>query len=292
MRRLDQWLRQKKLNPKRVYLACLAVLVVLLIIVTLMIVFIQRDNRIHLIEDAEIRTGPNAAYPVLYDVEQGDTFHVISRSGKWVEVRSGDHKQKGWIAGWHTNLDIKEDVNPNARPLKNKVIVLDPGHGGGDQGASSRTGKKTLEKDMTLKTALELKKQLEHEGAKVKMIRKDDTYVKLKDRKATGDVFISIHNDALESPEANGATVYWYHDKQEALANTLNASIQKKALLSDRGPRQENYQVLRQTKKPAVLLELGYISNPTDEILINDKNHRYIVESAVVDGLKNYFLNQ
>ncbi|MDO5374600.1 MAG: N-acetylmuramoyl-L-alanine amidase [Staphylococcus rostri] len=292
MRKFDQWLRQRKLNPKRVYIAILAVLFLLFLIILLFVLIGKSDDKVHLVEDAEIRTGPNAAYPVLYNVKEGDTFKILSRTGKWVEVASADHKQKGWIAGWHTNLDIKEDVNPNARPLKGKVIVLDPGHGGGDQGASSRTGKKTLEKDMTLKTGLELKKLLEQEGAKVKMIRKDDTYVKLKDRKATGDVFISIHNDALESPDANGATVYWYHKKQEALAQTLNASIQKKALLSDRGPRQENYQVLRQTKKPAVLLELGYISNPTDEILINDKNHRYIVESAVVDGLKNYFLNQ
>ncbi|MCS4485624.1 N-acetylmuramoyl-L-alanine amidase [Staphylococcus americanisciuri] len=292
MKKLERWLRQKKLNPKRVYMAVLALLFVCIIVAASIALLTPNNDKVRLTEDAELRTGPNAAYPVLYKVEEGDTFKILSRSGKWIEVASTDHKQKGWIAGWHTNLDIKEDVDPNARPLKNKVIVLDPGHGGGDQGASSRTGKKTLEKDVTLKTSLELKKRLEKEGAIVKLTRKDDTYVKLKDRKATGDIFISIHNDALESADANGATVYWYHKNQEALANTLNASIQKKALLTDRGSRQENYQVLRQTKKPAVLLELGYISNPTDETLINDKNHRYIVESAIVDGLKNYFLYQ
>ena len=65
--------------------------------------------------------------------------------------------------------------------------------------------------------------------------------------------------------------------------------IFKKSLLSNRGVRQQNYQVLRQTNKPAVLLELGYISNPTDEKMIRSQLHRQVVEEAVVDGLKQYF---
>lgn len=69
----------------------------------------------------------------------------------------------------------------------------------------------------------------------------------------------------------------------------LNSAIQKKALLTNRGSRQQNYQVLRQTDIPAVLLELGYISNPTDESMINDQLHRQVVEQAIVDGLKQYF---
>ena len=59
--------------------------------------------------------------------------------------------------------------------------------------------------------------------------------------------------------------------------------------MSNKGTRQENFQVLRQTNKPAVLLELGYISNPTDEVMITDQLHRQVVEEAVVDGLKQYF---
>ena len=68
--------------------------------------------------------------------------------------------------------------------------------------------------------------------------------------------------------------------------------IQKKALLTNKGARQENFQVLRQTNVPAVLLELGYISNPTDENMITNQLHRHIVEQAVVDGLRAYFQNK
>lgn len=291
MRRFDKWLRSKNIEPKRFYFGAIIISLVFILLVVINAIKGDSDNRIYLTEDAQIRTGPNASYPVLFNIREGEPFKVIGKAGKWLEVTSYDDKQKGWIAGWHTNLNIKEDENPHARPLKGKVIVIDPGHGGNDQGASSQTGKNTLEKDMTLTTSLELKDKLENEGAKVKLTRHDDTYVRLEDRKVTGDAFISIHNDALESNKANGATVYWYHEQQEMLAQTLNASIQKKGMLSNRGVRQENYQVLRQTDMPAVLLELGYISNPTDEVMIKDKNHRQVVENAVVEGLRNYFLS-
>ena len=74
--------------------------------------------------------------------------------------------KKGWIAGWHTNLDIKEDVNPVLKPLKGKVIILDPGHGGSDQGASSSKHKDVTEKVITLKLQKNLKKCLKLKALK------------------------------------------------------------------------------------------------------------------------------
>lgn len=67
-----------------------------------------------------------------------------------------------------------------------------------------------------MKTAKELQRTLEKEGATVKMTRTDDTYVSLENRDIKGDAYLSIHNDALESSNANGMTVYWYHDNQRA----------------------------------------------------------------------------
>lgn len=249
----------------------------------------EDTGQITITENAELRTGPNAAYPVIYKIEKGKSFKKIDRKGKWIEVQNNAGTEKGWVAGWHTNLNIPADQSLSSNPLKGKTIVLDPGHGGSDQGASSSTPSKSLEKNYTLKTAKELKKLLNKEGAHVKMTRSNDKYVSLDDRNIKGDAFISIHNDALDSSNANGVTVYWFKDKQESLAQTLNSAIQKKALLTNRGSRQQNYQVLRQTDIPAVLLELGYISNPTDESMINDQLHRQVVEQAIVDGLKQYF---
>ncbi|MGX8004311.1 N-acetylmuramoyl-L-alanine amidase [Staphylococcus hominis] len=289
MNKLDTWLTKHDLKNM------LTLVVVLLFILFIILLFLfmnhndQDSNRLTITEDAEIRTGPNAGYPVIYKVEKGDNFKKLKTSGKWIEVQNAKGDEKGWVAGWHTSLNIKADVSKQENPFKNKTVVLDPGHGGSDQGASSSTALKSLEKNYTLKTALELKRALEKAGAHVKLTRTDDSYVSLDNRKATGDVFISIHNDSLDSHNANGATVYWYQNSQETLAEVLNANIQKKSLLSNRGVRQQNYQVLRQTNKPAVLLELGYISNPTDEKMIRNQLHRQVVEEAVVDGLKQYF---
>ncbi|ANZ33213.1 N-acetylmuramoyl-L-alanine amidase [Staphylococcus carnosus] len=291
MNRIENWFKKRKLKPIPIFIALIALIVLIFIIIIVANYQADHNDKVTMKEDAELRTGPNAVYPEIFPADKGETFKQLDKKGKWLYVSTQDGKEKGWVAGWHTNLNIPPDNDPNAKPLKNKVIVLDPGHGGGDQGASSSTPSKSLEKVYTLKTGLELKKLLEQEGAKVKMTRDKDEYVKLKDRNLSGDAFISLHNDALKSSDANGVTVYWYKKQQEGLAEALSMSIQKKAILSPKGARQENYQVLRQSKIPAVLIELGYISNPTDEMMITDKLHRHIVEQAIVDGLRTYFSN-
>ena len=289
MKKIDSWLTKHGLK-NRLTLVVMAIFIIFLILLFMFVNLSDEDTgQITITENAELRTGPNAAYPVIYKIEKGESFKKIDRKGKWIEVQNHAGTEKGWVAGWHTNLNIPADQSLSSNPLKGKTIVLDPGHGGSDQGASSSTPSKSLEKNYTLKTAKELKKLLNKEGAHVKMTRSNDKYVSLDDRNIKGDAFISIHNDALDSSNANGVTVYWFKDKQESLAQTLNSAIQKKALLTNRGSRQQNYQVLRQTDIPAVLLELGYISNPTDESMINDQLHRQVVEQAIVDGLKQYF---
>ena len=289
MKKIDSWLTKHGLK-NRLTLVVIVIFIIFLILLFMFVNLSDEDTgQITITENAELRTGPNAAYPVIYKKEKGKSFKKIDRKGKWIEVQNHAGTEKGWVAGWHTNLNIPADQSLSSNPLKGKTIVLDPGHGGSDQGASSSTPSKSLEKNYTLKTAKELKKLLNKEGAHVKMTRSNDKYVSLDDRNIKGDAFISIHNDALDSSNANGVTVYWFKDKQESLAQTLNSAIQKKALLTNRGSRQQNYQVLRQTDIPAVLLELGYISNPTDESMINDQLHRQVVEQAIVDGLKQYF---
>ncbi|MCG7420161.1 N-acetylmuramoyl-L-alanine amidase [Macrococcoides goetzii] len=279
----------RPIQRSRVLRLLILAFVTILLIVLLFWLFTKQTNKpttLAMIEDGALRTGPQAFYPIIFDVKKGDHFDIIKHTGKWYYVDNGE--KKGWIAGWHTNLNIKKDKIAGTNPFKDKVIMIDPGHGGNDQGASSKDG--TIEKVITLKTSLMLKQKLEEEGATVLMTRNSDEYIKLKNRKGAADVFISIHADALEASSPHGLTVYYHHDNQKVLADTLHMAIKQKALLSDRGVRQENFQVIRQTKTPAVLLELGYISNPTDEKLMNDKVYRQIITTSIVDGLRNYFL--
>ncbi|MCE4956203.1 N-acetylmuramoyl-L-alanine amidase [Macrococcoides caseolyticum] len=272
-------------RPLRIALLTLSVIILIIVLFLLFTKQNDEPTKLTMIEDGELRTGPEAFYPVIFEVKNGETLKIIKHTGKWYYV-AGDNK-KGWIAGWHTNLNIKEDKVVGENPFKGKVVIIDPGHGGNDQGASSPKG--TIEKDITLKTSIMLKQKLENAGATVVMTRTTDEYIELKDRKGKADAFISIHADALDSNRPHGLTVYYFHESQKILADTLHMAIKHKALLSDRGVRQENFQVIRQTKRPAVLLELGYISNPTDEKLMNDKIYRQIVTTSIVDGLHNYF---
>ncbi|WP_414042845.1 N-acetylmuramoyl-L-alanine amidase [Macrococcus sp. EM39E] len=264
-------------------------LLTIIIIILLFYIYSKQTSeptQLSMIENGSLRTGPQAFYPIIFDVKKGEDFKILKQTGKWYYVDNGE--KKGWIAGWHTNLNIKKDKVTGANPFKGKVIMIDPGHGGNDQGASSKDG--TIEKNITLRTSLMLKQKLENVGASVIMTRNNDEYVKLKNRKGVADVFLSIHADALESSSPHGLTVYYHHENQKVLADTLHMAINQKALLSDRGVRQDNFQVIRQTKTPAVLLELGYISNPTDEKLMNNKVYRQIITTSIVDGLRNYFL--
>ncbi|UBH21511.1 N-acetylmuramoyl-L-alanine amidase [Macrococcus armenti] len=280
-------MRRIKLTMKGLSTVLGVLLIILVVLICLGIYSKQQTEptALTMVEDNALRTGPNAAYPEIFKVEKGESFKILKREKKWFFVSNDD--KKGWIAGWHTNLDIKRDFVQSEQPLKGKTIIIDPGHGGEDQGASSKKG--TKEKEITLKTSLMLRDKLKDEGATVVMTRTTDEYVKLGDRKGKADAFISIHADALDGSVPHGLTVYYHKESQKILADTLHLAIKKKAMLSDRGVRQENYQVIRQTKQPAVLLELGYISNPTDENLMNDEIYRQITTTSIVDGLKNYF---
>ncbi|MDU2136734.1 MAG: N-acetylmuramoyl-L-alanine amidase, partial [Staphylococcus warneri] len=200
MNKVNTWLTKHGLM-NRLTLIVVICFVLFLILLFMFLNYNDEDNgTITITENAELRTGPNAAYPVIYKIEKGDTFEKIDKSGKWIEVKNKAGDEKGWVAGWHTNLNIHAENSKKSAPLKGKTIVLDPGHGGRDQGASSNTSSKSLEKVYTLKTAKELKTLLEKGGAHVKMTRSNDTYVSLDDRNIKGDAFISIHNDSLDSP--------------------------------------------------------------------------------------------
>lgn len=136
--------------PKN-WLTLVVVIAFILFIILLFMFLNQGDEdtgQITITENAELRTGPNAAYPIIYKIEKGDSFKKVDKQGKWIEVQNRAGTEKGWVAGWHTNLNIHADNSKASNPLKGKTIVLDPGHGGSDQGASSNTPSKSLEKEL------------------------------------------------------------------------------------------------------------------------------------------------
>ncbi|SFT15231.1 N-acetylmuramoyl-L-alanine amidase [Paenibacillus sp. BC26] len=174
-------------------------------------------------------------------------------------------------------------------PLSGKTIVLDPGHGGKDVGSTGGAG--TYEKDVTLLTALKVKEKLAGQGATVVMTRDSDTTISLKGRTQVAqtenaDMFISIHFDAFQTRDVYGMTTYYNKPDDRKIAENIHEQLFKQDMhTKDRGVQFGDYHVIRENAKPAVLLELGYISNKNEEARMKTEPFQEQVSTAIANGV-------
>jgi N-acetylmuramoyl-L-alanine amidase len=220
-------------------------------------------------------------------------------------------------------LDLQKNVEPLLceSPLtfdSNRVIVIDPGHGGSNTGTHSVLDGR-FEKEFTLDLALRLKPLLETNGWKVFLIRGSDTYMANSNRVTFAttrhaDVYISLHfNSAAPDTRQAGLETYCYtptgmpstvtrgysdpwseklssneFDAQNLqLAVKLQDSLAQAIGMKDRGVRHVRYiEVLRNQKCPAVLIESGYLSNPAEARLIESGEYREKLAEAIASALK------
>jgi N-acetylmuramoyl-L-alanine amidase len=238
-----------------------------------------------------IRSDVGAHASVIHRADNGDSFEVIGLTDDWYQVRLKGGKT-GYVAGWLVSLtgSSQQIAKPDGGVhTKNKKIVIDPGHGGNDSGTIGARG--TLEKDLTLNTAKLLYNKLKSSGANVYMTRTSDTYVSLASRVAAShnqdaDAFISIHYDSIEDRNVRGMTTYYYNNPN--LAKELHSSVINKTKLNNRNVRYGNYYVLRENRQDSALLELGYLSNPTEEILVTSQQYQQSVADGLFEGVARY----
>src|SRR5690625_4511066 len=181
---------------------------------------------------------------------------------------------------------VSADIQVEKGLLDGYTIVLDAGHGGKDGGAVGANG--TVEKEITFITAEHIRQELQKYDATVQFTRMGDIFVELEDRVQMdyADLFISIHYDGFESEKVNGITTYYYHQRDEQMARTIHQNIMDEELdARDRGVSHGDYYVLRENQVPAVLLELGYITNPQDEERMNQEDFQQHIAQAVADGV-------
>lgn len=197
-------------------------------------------------------------------------------------------------------IEIVTRRDPNI-PYNDKTIVIDPGHGGTDPGAISPNGIK--EKDVNLPLALKAQISLEALGYDVIMTRSDDTTLALKDRvnianRNNADIFVSIHHNSTLNSAINGLEVLYCPrdlgdskmDEQYPLAESVSKAILANTGGIDRGIFQRpKLKVIRETYMPAILVEVGYLSNAEDEARILDGNYQNSVVQGIVNGIQNYF---
>jgi N-acetylmuramoyl-L-alanine amidase len=222
-----------------------------------------------------------------------------------------------------SRVDLSKTLEPQLRPqmIPNlghfKTVVLDPGHGGYDNGAISPYG---YEKNFALDVALELKPLLEAKGLKVKMTRKSDIFVPLELRArianaARDAVFVSIHfNAAGSNPAANGFEIYSLTPRGapstsddafalrflnmqagspvDAPSLALSMSVYHSLLGHfseyDRGIKRARFAVLRLTRIPAILVEGGFLTERGDSRQIAKSAWRAKLAQSIATGLVNY----
>jgi N-acetylmuramoyl-L-alanine amidase len=219
-------------------------------------------------------------------------------------------------------FDVAKLLEPVLRPSrirhvkKVETVVLDPGHGGADQGATSKWGS---EKKFTLEVAVAARAQLLQAGFKVEMTRTDDTSRSLEERINFGNqfpnaIFISIHFNSgsgigIESfalaPDGAPSNVSLgeHHlaapdtaknegnaqDSQNiALAAAVHAAVLSRVTPYDRGIKHARFKVLRDLRIPALLLEAGFLDDAVEGKSIATANYRQKLGTAIAEGVKSY----
>ncbi len=168
------------------------------------------------------------------------------------------------------------------------TVVIDAGHGGYDAGAVNGT---RYEKDDNLRVALAVGKKLEECGINVVYTRKTDVFIPLLERSkisnnANADLFVSIHRNSFTNPESNGVENFIYTNpsaKSIIAAQNVLDEVVKGGVQNNRGVQRQNFSVLRETAAPAMLLELGFISNEEDNRLFDLNFDKYV--DGIVKGI-------
>lgn len=184
---------------------------------------------------------------------------------------------------------------PDATAILPKIhgkcaVVLDPGHGGSDYGAI-RCG--INEKDINLDVAKRVQALLQEKGVSVTMTRNTDVFVSLEDRtiitaKVNPDLFVSIHVNSSVKPEIVGIETHYYHPNSLNLAHTIHESLISIIKTIDRGLFRSRFYVINHTETPAILVEMGFISNTNERCeLISEKRKQETAE-AIANGILKY----
>ena len=241
-------------------------------------------------EHTHLRSGPSTKYEIVGFTKKEAVFNVLGETDGWYEVKKGD------LNGYLNKKFVENTVNTDASGIANKTIMIDAGHGGRDVGAVGASG--TIEKNFTYKTSLELKQQLTILGANVLLTQSEDEFISLGSRSsyanvAGTDAFISIHyNSTRALPNVTGIGSYYYHGQNKQLASYVQKELIKETNAESRGVAFGDFSVIRQTFKPGILVELGFLSNVEKEKLLQTNAYQKKLVQGMVHGLQKYFANK
>ncbi|WP_340007803.1 N-acetylmuramoyl-L-alanine amidase [Paenibacillus sp. FSL K6-0276] len=201
----------------------------------------------------------------------------------------------------NTNTEVSEELisSPNKNTAMHQEIsqrykiVIDAGHGGKDPGASGVSG--NYERAYTLALSNKVFDLLQQEPMfEAYMTRTDDTFVDLDDRinfasDLDADAFVSIHGNTYTDPDVHGTETYYYAEDSSPFANEVHEHLVEAAGFKDRGVRKEGWKVLKESDNLAILLEVGFLTNQSDETNMINDSHQDRTAQGIVKGIKKYF---
>ena len=220
-----------------------------------------------------------------------------------IGVRAGMQINKNDIVKIEESVDAKalkititrtQDETKSEKPVKKGLtkgkVVLDAGHGGTDYGAI-REG--INEKDITLDVTQRVEAILRSKGYKVNLTRSDDTYLSLEERverteNTAPELFVSIHVNSSVSGDPNGIETHYYHDYSKELAEIIHKHMVKELSSKDRGLFKSKFYVINHTTVPAVLVEIGFLSNDIERNELITDSRKQKTAKAIADGIVEY----
>lgn len=252
-------------------------------------------------DSLRIRSGPGTQYKVLASLKAKDSVTLLLRQNDWARIRtaSGDI---GWVAAQYirtgtmpSNTSTTSTVSRTGN-LRGKLIVVDPGHGGSDPGMLGTTYN-TMEKDLNLQTALYLRDALLAKGARVEMTRTREDQKPTLARRAQmsealrADAFVSIHYNSSPKKVSGTLTFFYSESDDLKLARAIETRLGQGIGLKSNGLSFGDYHILRENRIPATLVELGFLTNPTDESIVRKSSYQKKAAKAIAEGLADYFRN-
>ncbi len=234
-----------------------------------------------------VRKEATASSEAIGRLAAGEIVSIYEYHGKWVLIKFNGQ----WA---YTHIDYLVTKAPGQNGLKGRIIALDPGHGGSDPGAVANG---LREKDINLGIAKELEKMLLDKSANPFLTRTNDTFVELSQRAKmandrNADIFISIHANAA-TPAANGVETYWDDTysaaESRALAQHINRHLKNELGMNDRGVKEARFAVIRQSRMPSVLVEVGFITNSGDAAKMKQPDFNTKAARAILKGIEDFY---
>jgi N-acetylmuramoyl-L-alanine amidase len=252
-----------------------------------------------------VRPSPGTNNPWISQVKLGQRLPIVGEQDDWYQVSLPDGRT-GWIARWLTAVVYSPQADPSM--FTGKSVVIDPGHGlinvwgSSDPGAIGPSG--VVERDVVMNISLMLGEILLKEGFTVIFTRHGNTSLTLNERANTAcrvnaDLLVSVHANASTNPLLSGTMTFHcqsrepgqeaVNQKRKLLASVIQAELLALLQREDKGVREANFLVLRESLVPAVLVETAFISNSVEEKLLASSQFQKLSAEAISRGIKNYF---